>query len=311
MKLGLLMDKTLPIEDENEINLLEYFYVLVKYKWLLLFVMICGGVGGHFIALEVGPTYVADTVIAPKPNKEKSMPSSLSGLGLLSGVVSGLNFGGGTSLDQIYKTLESRSFKGKLVNDRKLTPLILHKHIDSTGGWKDGVKIPDSRIVGAIFSNENLEYEIAKNMMTLTVSHPDSLASIKLLNETVSFLDIYIRNKIQHEANKNRVYLEKQLIAISDPLLQTKIQELIAQEVEQMMMVSNEAFDIVDSVFVVKTFREKRVYPFVGAVGLLFLFVVIILLTYIVKKYSKNETDQYYMTKIKQEILRFPFFKRK
>jgi len=49
----------------DEINLLEYAYVLVKNKWWIIGLTVLGLVLGYVAAIIKGPTWVAEVMIAP------------------------------------------------------------------------------------------------------------------------------------------------------------------------------------------------------------------------------------------------------
>ena len=68
------------MSDPDEINILEYIYVLVKNKWWIIGFALLGLVSGYLLALIKGPTFKAEAIIAAKENENKSAPN-LSGLG--------------------------------------------------------------------------------------------------------------------------------------------------------------------------------------------------------------------------------------
>ena len=90
-----------PMHDPDEINLLEYLYVLVHRKRLIIGVSFAGLVIGLAAAYIKGPSWVSSAIIAPKESDSKQVPS-LSGFGAFGGLVaSQLNIGGNASLDKI------------------------------------------------------------------------------------------------------------------------------------------------------------------------------------------------------------------
>ncbi|MBD3391034.1 MAG: hypothetical protein GF418_03175, partial [Chitinivibrionales bacterium] len=104
-----------PQRDPDEINLLEYAYVLVKAKWWIIGFTLLGLVGGYVAARIKGPTYVAEAVIAPRETESKSVPN-VSGLGMFGGIVaSQLNIGGNASLEKIDLVLDSKMFNGEVI----------------------------------------------------------------------------------------------------------------------------------------------------------------------------------------------------
>ena len=225
--------------------------------------------------------WVADVIIAPKESESQKAPS-FSGLGAFGGIVaSQFNIGGNASLDKIDLILSGREFNAKLVEKYDLLPLIykgqfpkMYKKIRDTVNncWVKGYKPPPPLEIGGMTKGIFLKDLVNKNnTMTITIKSKDSLLTIMLANNYIQFLNEYIKSNVQSDAKENVQYLETQLNGISDPLLREKLQSLIASEIEKQMVVSKEAFRIVDPVFLSKTFKEKGLYPKVFAAGLFFM----------------------------------------
>ena len=71
-----------------------------------------------------------------------------------------------------------------------------------------------------------------------------------------------------------------------------------------MMVVSKEAFQVIDDVFVYKSFKEKKLFPLVFAFGLFFLSVLFVVFRYALFSAEKNEEDKNLIEKIKKEFFR-------
>ena len=147
--------------------------------------------------------------------------------------------------------------------------------------------------------------------MVLEVAANDSLFADTLLSMYMKYLDTYLRTSVQQEAKENRDYLEKQLLGVTDPLLRTKIQELIANEVEKMMVVSKEAFQTIDPPYVMKQFKEKKLYPLVFAFGLSFVAILLIVFHHAFTASPKTEEDRRYIDGIRKELTSVPFVKKR
>jgi uncharacterized protein involved in exopolysaccharide biosynthesis len=119
--------RSAPPHDPDEINLLEYIYVLVKNKWWIIGLTFLGLVLGFVAAKIKGPTWVAEAVIAPKETDAQKGPN-LSGFGAFGGIVaSQLNLGGNASLEKIDIILDSREFGAKMIEKYDLLP-VLYKY---------------------------------------------------------------------------------------------------------------------------------------------------------------------------------------
>lgn len=297
--------------DQYEINLLEYLYALLRNKWLIGGLSIIGFIMGFIIAKTMGPVYIGDTVISPKETETQNTPN-LSGLGLFGSVVANqLNISGNVNLDKIDIILNSRSFNAELVKKKNLLPMIYSEHWDSINNkWHDDFIVPSLISVGGYIRGSFFNTEKKVNgTMVLSVKSKDSLFSHNLVSAYVEYLDEYIRKDAQQEAKENRDYLEKQLMGVNDPLIQIKIQELIANEVEKTMVLSKEAFKTIDPVFVHKSFKEKKLFP----IMFFFVFFLFSSLLIIIKQAlisgPKSEKDKKLLIDIRREIFKIPFVK--
>lgn len=103
-------------------------------------------------------------------------------------------------------------------------------------------------------------------------------------------------------AKENIENLEHQLVTIGDPLLREKIQTLIADEIEKTMVVSKEAFRVVDPVYLQKTFREKKLYPMVFGAGLFFMVLVLVVMGHVFLVAQSSEEDKLLIQRIIKRI---------
>lgn len=298
--------------DPDEINLLEYIYALVKNKWLILGATVLGLAGGYGAAKVKGPTWVAEVVIAPKEAESQKTPN-LSSLGAFGGLVaSQLSMGGNASLDKIDILLNSRDFNARLIEKYNLLPdlyrykwpKVYAKEWDSTAnGWKKSFRKPERLGMGSFLKGTFLKQTTKDNLMTIQISSRDSALSLNISNYYIAFLNDDIKTTVQRDAKENVEYLERQLITIADPLLREKIQALIADEIEKTMVVSKEAFRVVDPVYLEEKFKEKQLYPMVFGAGMFFVVVVLIVLGHAFGTANKTEEDRLLIMKIRNALL--------
>jgi uncharacterized protein involved in exopolysaccharide biosynthesis len=298
-------------QDPDEINLLEYFYALVHRKWWIIGLTIGGLVLGYVAAKVKGPTWVAEAIIAPKETESQKTPS-FAGLGALGGLVaSQLNLGGHASLDKIDIILDSREFNAALVEKTNLLPSIykyqspkaFKKYWDSAlQKWTPEFIQPKFLDMGGMVKGYLKKVTNKNNTMTIKIQSKDSTFTINLANNYVTFLNDYIKTNVKSDARENVEYLDKQLNGIADPLLREKIQALIANEIEKQMVVSKEAFRVVDPVYMTKNVKEKKLFPLVFGFGLFFLSCLFIVFTHAFSSADKTEEDKILLEKIKKEL---------
>lgn len=299
-------------QRSDDINLLEFVYALVKNKWWIITVTLLGIFGGYIMARFKGPTWVAEVVIAPKETENQKTPN-ISSFGAFSGLVaSQLNFGGNPSLEKIETLLNSRDFNARLIEKYDLLPSIYRyawpkiyaENWDSSANdWKSTFRKPQSLAMGDFLKETFLKQITNNNLMTIKISSRDSSLSYTLANVYTKFLDIDIRERTRGDAKENVEYLEQQLLTIGDPLLREKIQSFIADEIEKMMVVSKEAFRVVDPIFIQKKFKEKRLFPLVFGTGLFFVMVILIIFLHTVSTSNKTDEDKILIEKIKKKLL--------
>jgi LPS O-antigen subunit length determinant protein (WzzB/FepE family) len=301
--------------DPDEINLLEYLYALLKHKRLIIAAVLLGGIGGGIAAHVKGPSWVASAVIAPRELESQKTPS-FAGLGALGGLVaSQLNMGGNASLDKIDLVLGTKKFNAQMIEHHELLPLIASQqwpkeykqyYREADKSWDTSeFKLPLLASVGGLLSSEYLKRELNNNnTMSLSVSSKDSLFSYRLMGAYLEYLNTFIKTNVQSEARENVTYLEGQLTGIVDPLLREKLQGLIATEMEKMMVVSKEAFQVIDPLYLSKSFKEKRLYPLVFAFGFGFLAILGVVFAHAFGSAQKSEQDGRLLAGIKRELFK-------
>ena len=300
------------MSDSDEINLLEYIYVLVKNKWWIIGAAALGLVLGYVAAKIKGPTWVSEAVIAAKESESQKAPN-LSGFGAFGGLVaSQFSLAGNPGLDKIDLILESKKFGSEVVEKHNLLPLIYKiswpkeykKFYDTLqNSWSEDFVQPNLLKVGNHIKKDYLIKSTNKNnTMNLRFESRDSLFSDTLLSLYLTYLNNYIQTTVQTEARENVRYLENQLITVSDPLLREKLQSMIATELEKAMLVSKEAFKIIDPKFTSKQFKEQMLYPIIFSSGLLFLVGITILFFYAMFNSIKCKDDKLWFHKIRNEL---------
>lgn len=298
-------------QHQDEINLLEYLYVLLKHKKLIITFFLTGIVLGLVFAVAKGPTWEASAVIAPRETETQS--SSLAGLGAFNGLVSGyLGMGGNASLEKIDVILASRSFFSELISKYNLAPLVLEtvvskKYSDkwdsNNSEWKDTTDTISTYALGGILADGVITHNIQKNnTMEIYVSSPDSSTAFTLLQHSIAYLDKYIRDQVETESKQNVNYLNDRMVGVSDPLLREKLLGIIAGELEKAMAVSNKAFRVIDPTFLEKKTGNKILYALAAGLGLSIFAVFVVISIYVFFGTSKSENDRVLIDGIVKEL---------
>lgn len=305
-----------PRANPDEINLLEYLYVLVKKKWWIIGAAVLGLMAGLGVALLKGPSFSSEALIAPKEAEDQSMPS-FAGLGTLGGLVSAkISSANSPGLDKIKLILDSRKFNAELIDKYNLLPLI-YKNLypadykewfDTTHQtWRDSFPYPDLMSVGYNLKTNHIttEINIKNNTLLFKIETKDSLFTEEIIKSYLEYLNTYIQESVLTQAKDNVSYLENQLITISDPLLREKLQTMIASELEKSMLVSKEAFRVIDPKFTSKQFSEKLFFPAAFSLGFMIMSILFITFLHVMNKSVKSEHDEILLKQIKKELTKF------
>lgn len=272
-----------------------------------------GLIAGYGVALLKGPTYKNETIISAKESVNSNMPN-LSNLGMIGGMVaSQLNVSQNPGLDKIDLILDSKIFNAKLIEKYNLLPSIYKqawpedykKYYDSASDtWNDSFQKPNLLSIGSFLKSEYLKKEIKAGVMKISVESKDSTFSDTLISKYLDYLNYYIKTNVEAEAKENLLFLENQLLAVADPFLREKLQNMIASELEKSMLVSKQAYELIDPPFRYVKFKELKIYPLVFGAGLFSLITIILFVMHALRTAPKTTDDVLLLNKIKTGIFK-------
>jgi uncharacterized protein involved in exopolysaccharide biosynthesis len=221
--------------EEDEINLLDYVIVLLKYKWLIFGIVFVTGIAAVIISLMLPNIYRSEATIIPRQQEKSATSSALSALGALSGMAGELvGLGGGGDVEKFEVVLKSRELARRVVEKYKLMPELFEEEWDPLKKeWKEN---PAPTTQDA--------YIRIKDMLTISKGRTTEVLTIKFENKDPRFAKIIVDNYITElseslreetlkDAAENKRFLQKQLEETLDPLLKVKISELLAKEIEK------------------------------------------------------------------------------
>ena len=266
-----------PTAEEDEINLLDLFLVLLRHKFLILFLVIVAGAGAVFYSLSLENIYRSDATLTPR-EEEKSGPS-IPSLGGLGGMMAGqLGLGGGGSLEKLEVVLNSRELTLKIINKYDLMPIIFQEQWDEEKGtWNAEVEEPPTLQDGMKAVKDGmLKVSSAPEKGTLTVGieHKNPEIAKKWVEYYVKELSGTLRAEVLHDANENKRFFREQLDRTSDALLKEKIYNMLAKEIEKETFASAQkyySFQVIDRPIVPDP--DKKVAPKRSIICILSVFV--------------------------------------
>jgi uncharacterized protein involved in exopolysaccharide biosynthesis len=282
-------------DEEDEINLLDYWRVIQKRRKMIAWIVGVMVVATLFTSLFMTNIYQAKAVITPITAKDSGGGGTLSALAMQFGGLPGIVLPGGSSASEIVNLLKSNILREKVIERHQLLPVLFYNRWDAEkkdwkrGGWislnpltyvsklsraissgdqKSGQKkdpdVPDAWDGLREFSDiVKINQNIKENVITVTVDYYDPDMAAKMVEYFLTTLTDHMSGEAKRVATINRQYLEEQLVKTADPLIKQKIYNLIAQQVETSMMAEvkeNFAFKVIDPPKVPdKKIKPKRV----------------------------------------------------
>jgi uncharacterized protein involved in exopolysaccharide biosynthesis len=222
-------------DDEDEINLLDLFLVLVRRKWLIFWMVFVAGVAAVTISLLLTNIYRSEATIAPR-EEDKGAAASLSTLGGLGGfVASELGLGGGGSLEKLEVLLRSRDLSFRVIQKNDLLPVLFPDRWDSNANqWREDDK-PSLEEANRKIQLDLLKVtsDTTKKTIVIGFDQPDPKMSQQIVGHYLTELSEMLREQVLQDAAENQRFFQEQLQKTSDALLRDKIYAMLAKEIEK------------------------------------------------------------------------------
>jgi len=181
------------MQEEDEVNLLEYWNVLWRRKYLLIALSAVSVIATMIIGLQSPKFFISDTILMTSGSESGGLGAALSSLpfaGALGGV------GGQSSADRIMVILKSRTIAEAVVNKLDLHKVFNEKQWDAAANtWKDPQKPPlmsDTlkTMTGLVKFNKSKEGAI-----TVSAEWKDPKLTADIANYYVFALTDFLREK--------------------------------------------------------------------------------------------------------------------
>ena len=271
--------------QDDEINLLEYWGVIRKRWKFIISLMLIVAFAVAVRSLFMDNIYQASAVIAPVESKDRAggMSSLAAQFGGLAGIA-GISMPGSASLNEIKSLLNSKVLKEKVIEQNNLLPVLFPDAWDEEkGAWKKpgkpmfllGVLSDLKKKVKAMASPKKpargdavnqvgptiwdglraldqimkVSIDQKTSMITVSAELNDPEIAAKLVEYFLAALTDHMSSEAKRVARTNRAYLEEQLLRTADPVVRQKINSLLGQQVETMLMAEvkeNFAFKVID-----------------------------------------------------------------
>jgi len=284
--------------EEDEINLLDYWRTLMRFKWLIVSLTFLSGVIAVVAALSMTEIYRAEALLAPA-GEDQNAASALSGQFGGLAALAGINLGsGGGEVEQAVATLESRAFTNDFIKQEKLMPILFEDLWDPVGKqWlvEDQKALPTYWDAYKVF-NEDIRFisdDKKTGMYTLAIELPYPELAADLVNKLVTKINAHQKQAAIIEAKKSIAYLESQLLETSVVEMQQAIYRLIEAQTKNIMLASvrdEYVFKVIDPAVV----PEEKIKPkrsLIAILGVIVGFMLSIFLAFFIS-FIQNQKAQ-------------------
>jgi len=253
------------IIHEDEIDLLELWYILVKNKIIIFSTFFVLVLISALYAFLSPPIYRAEVLLAPaqeENDKLSSLASQYGGLASLAGI--NLGASGSNKTDESIAILKSRSFLFDFISHEKILQALYKDDWDEKKQkWivnpedvptlHDGYEVVTEDIVTVNVDKET-------GLIDLSVEWKDSVLATSWANKLVKQLNLYQKDREVDEANKSLKFLNTQLESTTSVENRKVLFNLIEHHTQTILLanVTDEfAFKVLDPAIV----PEKKVKP--------------------------------------------------
>lgn len=239
---------------EDEINLLDYWNILVRHKKLIAVIVFITTLAAAVVSLLMAPIYRAEVLMAPVTDEEtkglSTLANQFNGLAALAGI----NVGGGkNAVDEAIATLKSRALTEAFIKEENLMPVLFPEHWDAQKKiWKvkDPKDIPGAWDAYKKFNHiRKVQYERKTGLVMLSIEWTDPELAARWANRLVERLNRHQQQDAIQEAEKSIAFLKQELVKTNVVEMQQTIYRLIEAQMKSITLANarNEyAFRVID-----------------------------------------------------------------
>ena len=274
---------------KDEINLVDYWRVLVRYKVMIIVITLLVTFSAVTIAWLMKPIYRAEVLLAPVSNEAGEGMSAISSQFGGFASLAGINIGPvGGDIERALATIKSRNFLRDFITDNQLMQVLFADKWDASAKtWK--VKVPSDAptVLDAygIFQKNilNIDADNKTGLVTLAIEWEDPQQAASWANELVGRLNNHEKQLAIEEAERSIAYLKEQLAKTSVVEMQQVIYQLMEAQTKKIMLAKvrdQYTFKVIDPAVV----PEKKIRPngkLITVLGFIFGLTVSILVAFL------------------------------
>ncbi len=245
---------------EDEIDLVEYWQVLVQYKKLILLLTLTSTLLALLAAFLMTPVYRAEVLLAPVSHDEDDSKLSLLGASQFGDLLArtGIPMGsGGNQISLHIATLKSRLLTTAFIESESLMPVLFPESLEATAeGRKNSFgffsdEAPTLWAAFNLFDREirSIDLDRSTGLLTLAIEWQDPELAAAWANNLVQRVNHQLSSQAIEEGRTSISYLKKQLAETSSVEVQQAIYRLIEAETKEIMLANVQeeyAFKVID-----------------------------------------------------------------
>ena len=238
--------------EGEEIDFSRLYFQLWRFRLFILLGTLVATLLGLAYGMLATPVYRSQATIALKEaGKGNDASRIISQFGGMGGMVASQLGLGNTSLNKVGVILKGYELAEAVVSGNNLMPVLFAEQWNpKVGAWvaKDSSQAPTLRQGAEIMRRGILSVvlDVKTNMIFVGANFSDPVIAKQFVDYYLAALNAKIRSDVIRDAEENREYLERQLNITMDPILREKIQNMIGMEIEKSMLVSSQAFEILE-----------------------------------------------------------------
>lgn len=228
----------------KEIGWRDLVAEVVRTKWLIVLLVVLGGVSGIVTAVARAKWYEARIVVVPAEDSGGGGLGALGGLasqfsGLAS--IAGLALGEGGKSAEIIAVLQSELMTSRFIEKNDLLPVLFSNKWDATTQkWKDDDvdNVPTLWSGNRYFARKvrDVSQDAKTGLVTLTIRWKDPKLAALWANELVAQTNEYLRAKALAESERSVEYLTSQAEQARVVEARRAMNALLEQEINKAMI---------------------------------------------------------------------------
>ena len=255
---------------DNEIDLQELFYVLLKGKWIIVSVTAFVSIIGVIYSLSLPNIYESKALLAPV-NSSSSISGALQSYSGLAGLA-GINLPSGGDNDNSAKAIQKISslsfFEKNILTNIYLPDLMAFKSWNgetntlvydesiykiSSDTWIRDYSFPSQQIPSA---QESFEVFITKHLsvsedkstsfVTLSIKHQSPFVAKQWTELIINQVNAFYRQKDKLESEKSVIYLNQQIPMTGLSEIKLVLAQLVQEETKKLALIEANQFYVFD-----------------------------------------------------------------